>query len=130
MYICFINRDDKSWTALHVAAENASISNVVTLLAYNIELINMVDTADQTALHVACKNGYGDIVSVLLDSGADPFLPDQNGDTALDCAIKSNSQKATEILLMSDYWKEVGLCRCLWSDPSELYFDQLVWYTT
>ena len=47
---------------------------------------------------MAVKNGYIDYVKILATAGADPYLTDQRGDSALSLAIKENWDCALEII--------------------------------
>lgn len=51
-----------------------------------------VDT-DQTPLHIACKNGHSEIVTMLLQYGADPNLFTKNGWTPCMLAARSGNTK-------------------------------------
>lgn len=106
--VCFNYSDDCGYSALHVAAEVGSISNVKLLVLDDAELVKQVNKSDQTALHVACKNGYKDIVSLLLKSGANPLAREKNGCTALECAIEHKQHGVVKELLQSDSWKTVS----------------------
>ena len=72
--------------------------------------MNVVNKEDQTALHLACKNGHVRIVSFLLDNGADPLQRNKWGCTVLECAINNKQQRVVEELLRSDSWKKVSTC--------------------
>jgi uncharacterized protein len=54
-----------------------------------------VDTADNnktTPLHLAAKNGYPDILEVLLERGADITAKDYKNRNALEVAIEKNQR--------------------------------------
>jgi ankyrin repeat protein len=72
----------------------------------NKALLNDADTDGRSALHIAVSNGYLDMVKLLVESGADPTLADNNGETPLSLAIAaaSNPQgvEMVEVLLKSN----------------------------
>ena len=71
--------------------------------------MDVVNKEDQTALHLASKNGHVGIVSFLLENGADPLKRDKWGCTVLECAINNKQQRVVDELLRSDNWKKVSL---------------------
>jgi len=72
-------------------------------MAYFLEYhdINTLNEDGKTALHMACEVGQYEIVSFLLDSGADTTILDDDGRDALNYAKLSGNKKI--ILLLSDY---------------------------
>ena len=62
---------DKERTALYLAAAAGKTSTVKMLLNYDKSLVEKADSKGQTALHVAAKKGHIDVVTALIDSGAD-----------------------------------------------------------
>jgi len=60
--------------------------------------INARTSTGYTPLHCAAKNGYAEMVRLLLSHGADPTLKTADGYTALDLARDSNSSEAVSIL--------------------------------
>ena len=71
-------------------------------MAYFLEYhdINTLNEDGKTALHMACEVGQYEIVSFLLDSGADTTILDDDGRDALNYAKLSGNKKI--ILLLSD----------------------------
>jgi len=62
--------------------------------------VNAVGQNDQTALHYICSyDGTSEIVSVLLESGADPNIQDDEGRTALHCAVFGQNIEEAKLLL-------------------------------
>lgn len=59
-----------------------------------------VDQAGETTpLHIACKNGHNEIVSYLLQKGADVNARDWNGDTALHASVSQRHVPTVALLL-------------------------------
>ena len=112
-----VSSDENDNTAIHVAAENGSISNVKLLVFNEKELVDVVNKEDQTALHLASKNGHVGIVSFLLENGADPLKRNKWGRTVLECAINNKQRRVVDELLRSDNWKKVSLW--LWPSTNE-----------
>lgn len=55
------------------------------------------DDAGKTLLHLAAARGHEDVVSALLQSGADVFARDNNGDTPRDLALIMGHRRAAQI---------------------------------
>merc|ERR1711865_747168 len=53
------------------------------------------------ALHEAARGGWGEIVQLLLDHGADPFTKDVAGDTPLHWAVRNQHHTAARPLMGS-----------------------------
>jgi len=56
-------------------------------------------TKGQTPLCAAGKKGHDYVISLLLDNGADPNVPDNTGTTALHCAVEYDDTSTAEMLL-------------------------------
>ena len=91
-----------------MAAEAGSISNVKLLVFVDEDLMRAEDGKGRTALHIACTQGYRNIVSFLLTNGADPLVKMQGGMNCLEVAVKNNQDVVVEELLLSDHWKNVS----------------------
>lgn len=79
-------QDISGRTALMWAAAEGGTPAVVSLLLGAGSDINATDRAGQTALLWACRESRTDLVQILLQSGADPAVADNCGDTALSLA--------------------------------------------
>lgn len=61
----------------------------INLLTDHTSLVNQSNSRGATPLHYCRKNGNVPNAMVLLSLGADPAIPDKQGKTALDCAVKN-----------------------------------------
>ena len=91
-----------------MAAEAGSLSNVKLLVFDDEDLMRAEDGKGRTALHIACIQGYRNIVSFLLTNGADPLVKMQGGMNCLEVAVQNKQDEIVEELLLSDHWKNVS----------------------
>lgn len=82
-------------TALHLCCLNGHLNCVKALLYYSDHMKVKIDRNAQnrtgdTAIHMAAKWGFRDIVEVLLEYGVKIDLENRIGETALDCAHNSH----------------------------------------
>ncbi|OCK77967.1 ankyrin, partial [Lepidopterella palustris CBS 459.81] len=91
-------RDNNGLTPLFVAVMGDSTALVEMLLenSDNIDACN--DRNGRTALHMASIYGKGDIVQLLLKSGADPLLQDKDGYCPLHYAVSEGHHLSTKLL--------------------------------
>lgn len=68
------------------------------LLQHGGSDVDMRDLQGRTALHFACENGKAGATQLLLDWGADPFLEDKDGRSALDVARMWGQQDCSQVL--------------------------------
>ena len=72
----------------------------ICVLAQNApEQLNVADYKGQTALMLAAEAGDTELVSIMLEAGADPDMRDGKGMTALHSAIKSHVDSCVDALL-------------------------------
>lgn len=73
-------RDRGGWTPLHFAAQKSSAA-VVRLLLHVSAAIDVRDADGNTPLFraVFSSQGKGDVIGLLRDAGADPFLQNNHG---------------------------------------------------
>jgi hypothetical protein len=82
-YIYFLNEP------LAIAAGEGDISKVAFLLKLGASPNAEGPDATLTALTGAAENGRADVVKLLLQKGADPFLRDGEGHTPVECARRN-----------------------------------------
>ncbi len=100
---------------LHDAASLGDLAEVKRLLPVS-DINRLLGEYNQSALMVASKRGFVDIVDVLLANGADPNLLDSNKDTALHYASQFVQPGAVRRLLaagvktnLQDRWRQTPL---------------------
>ncbi|EPS41476.1 hypothetical protein H072_4650 [Dactylellina haptotyla CBS 200.50] len=93
-------KNKKGSTPLHVAAEGGHLSVVKVLLRENESdnIINIQNNKGRTALHEAAEIGNVGITQFLLDKGANRSIQTEDGETALDVAIKNGQNKVANML--------------------------------
>lgn len=96
----FLNLDMNGYNPLHVACSKGHVAVVVKLLRhYRQDVILNSKTFKMSPLMVASAVGHADVVSVLLDEGADVNFFDENGITSIKLAIQNNFEDVVAILL-------------------------------
>ena len=75
-------------TALHFAAYNGQVAVVGLLLSRGAPINSTANPKRMTPLHLATIGGHPDVVTQLLEMGADPSVKDKRGRTALAYATK------------------------------------------
>ena len=94
MYAAIEGHRDFVWMLLeHKKAESETRDGAVRLG------LEARDSAGRTALHWACHAGSGDVVRLLLDSGADIEARDAEGSTPLMHAISAEKEPVVRLLL-------------------------------
>ena len=91
-------RDALGKTPLWVAVERGHTRIAETLLAQGARIYANEHESDQTALHQAAIRGYGDMVKVLLDAGADTDARDGDGNLAEGLASRYGHREVAEML--------------------------------
>lgn len=74
--------DEGGYTALHLAVANNNIECVRVLIEYRCK-VNHQNQDRFTPLHTACRYQFQSIATLLMESGADPHIPDGQGRTAM-----------------------------------------------
>lgn len=99
-------KDNKGKSAFAIACELEQIPLVTIFLQYVAVNVNTQDNEGITPLHEACKEhdpelGWNeDLVSILLENGADPNIQDNDGKTALSAACETRNIQSVELLLL------------------------------
>ncbi len=96
-------KNEEEQTPLHCASGNGNLSIVVKLLVADISKKSTVakDIYEQTALHLAAKRGYEEVVETLISQMEwhDVTLRDGNNRMALHLAAGFGSEEVVEMLL-------------------------------
>lgn len=94
--------DEKGLTGLHLAAMLGKPA-VVASLAGDAD-VNLQNKNGWTALMLAARNGYLEIVQMLLRAGADPGLAARNGATARSFAKRNRHSEVVLLLVLDKAW--------------------------
>ena len=85
--------------SIHDAARQGNLEEVMRLIQEDPEIVNDIDEIDYTALHWASYYGHVEVVSYLLDQGANVDKKDIIGNTALMDAFNMGHLEVVELLL-------------------------------
>lgn len=88
----------EGYTPLHNASNSKNIDIVYALLKSSSATINYQAKSGSTALMIAAQKGCDNIVELLLKYGANPYIVNVRGSTALICAI-NKGYKSTALIL-------------------------------
>jgi ankyrin repeat protein len=89
----------KDWTPLHVLAFFGIVAKSKRLLGQGAEIEANDNSFKFTPLHCAAYRGHDEMVSFLLDNGADGNAVTRNGSTALHLATQYGQRKVMKVLL-------------------------------
>ena len=89
---------DDAFTGLMLAADGGHLETVRYLLGCKGVDVNHQGANRCTAMHQAAEEKFVDVVKLLLQHGADKTLRDNDGDTALDCAIVGGCPECQRLL--------------------------------
>lgn len=80
-------KDDEEWTPLHYAVQNYNADIVELLLKYGAD-INAQDSNGNTVIWraVFASKGNGDVINILIEHNADPYIYNNRGVSAIDLA--------------------------------------------
>ncbi|KAM9034355.1 ankyrin repeat domain-containing protein 7 [Sarcophilus harrisii] len=90
---------DKDLGKLHKAAWIGDVAKVQKLLLLRKHNVNDVDKVKRTPLHLACANGYPDVVSLLVERKCKLNLCDNDRRTPLIKAVQCQQEECATILL-------------------------------
>ena len=100
-------QDGEGRTVLHMAVGQSNKVIVKYLLTLDYLDVNLQDEIQRTPLHWAAVLGNTDLVTMLLDCGADYTLGDKNGFRALHYAAQNDSQQTVCAMLDKDGVKDI-----------------------
>ncbi|MGH0127285.1 UNVERIFIED_CONTAM: hypothetical protein FKN15_068513 [Acipenser sinensis] len=120
--------DNNYWTPLHLAAKYGQrsltmLSDVKHLLA-TAGSVNQRNDEGVTLLHMACASGYRDVVSLLLENGADPQIADNNYWTPLHLAAKYGQTSIVNQLLK--HFANPNLLNCNEEKASDIAASEFI----
>ncbi|XP_074127191.1 uncharacterized protein LOC141544676 [Sminthopsis crassicaudata] len=84
---------------IHKAALRGDVAKVQQLLLLGKNTVNDLDKVKRTPLHLACVNGYPDVVSLLVERKCELNLLDNDSRTPLMKAIECRQEECATILL-------------------------------
>ena len=91
-------KDDSGWTPLFNAVRPGHLDIVKYLVSQGVDVNAKLDGALTTPLHYAAADGYLDIAKYLVSQRADVNVKANDGQTALDCAIRNNNDEIADFL--------------------------------
>ncbi|MCG8339713.1 MAG: ankyrin repeat domain-containing protein [Cytophagales bacterium] len=113
-----ISTRDKEWHFID-ASKNGDVEKVRK--AINRKEIDVNETKDgygKTALHWAAENGHGEVVELLLDSGAQVEATDKEGQTPLHLAVEEKKEEIVRMIV--EKGREEELTRAIHPDTFHL----------
>ncbi|XP_078360427.1 transient receptor potential cation channel subfamily A member 1-like isoform X2 [Oculina patagonica] len=103
-----IERDTDGRTPLHFAAAKGSLKSVQLICTSSPNCINVEDNADQdTALHLAAKNGHAVLVTHLLSHESQNVTYNAYNQNALDVAIEAGKEPVVLCIAEHTRWREM-----------------------
>ncbi|CAH1247176.1 NFKB1 [Branchiostoma lanceolatum] len=97
-------QDDEGDTSLHLAIIHSNplvVQNLlhVTLTLPDLRVINQYNHLRQTPLHLAVITQQPQVADLLVRCGANPWLPDRHGNSAVHLAAKAGDEKSLQAIL-------------------------------
>ena len=90
--------DRDGLNVLHVASAANALSLVVELINVRGAKVNVMSSNGNTPLHYSAANGHANLIDILLRYGADPSIPNHNGEIAYDLCKDKSSWSASLLL--------------------------------
>eukprot|EP00250_Pteridium_aquilinum_P017235 c23519_g1_i1 orf=646-2880(-) len=100
---------ESNFNALHFAARRGNSEVLAHLLRQGSCSVNSWNEDGYTSLMLCVKEGHVDACKLLLSQGADCYLANSRGDTALSLARRSTSGKVVEEVLLDHMAKKLVL---------------------
>jgi ankyrin repeat protein len=113
----------RAFTKMHFAGYSGllGISRRLILAAgRSLEQLNQQDSLGNTPLHWAARGGHADLVRLLLDSGVDVTIKNDDAESALHTAAANGNQEVTEALLEKVPSEELSSQNSLGRSPLHL----------
>ncbi|KAI9009510.1 ankyrin repeat-containing domain protein, partial [Gaertneriomyces semiglobifer] len=105
----YTSKNSSGNTALHMAAANGELEILKYILPHlTMGDVNSTNSDGSTPLHWAALNGKLDCVQLLLDSGADATLQNEQGRSAVTVAEQQGHMDVVNVLLKSYEPEEEG----------------------
>ena len=102
-------------TALHMAINSGNAEIIANIVTYQYLHIDARDDDGNTALHIAAARGFFPAAMILINSGANIHLENNNGQNPLEIADRLRNIEIANLILEADY-KE--------SFPNDLNFPE------
>ncbi|KAK6166700.1 hypothetical protein SNE40_023334 [Patella caerulea] len=96
-----LTRDDRGYTALHVAAYYGQARLIDILIKYGA-IVDATDYLGLTPLHISCQKGFQNVMLLLLHFGADVSCADNDGNTALHLGAANGHEDCLKGLVFYD----------------------------
>jgi ankyrin repeat protein len=85
-------------TMLHVAAAVGAPADSVSYIIYKGAALNAQNSEGKTALQLAAEHNHAELAVLLADAGADPYIRDYQGNSAMDALMHSHYATALRFL--------------------------------
>lgn len=95
--VCTAN-EPPSGAELHKAVSRQELEKVRSILEENSSVVEVMDKFGLTPLMVAAKNGFTDVIEILLEFNAEPDYANSNGKTSLMAACYAGQEEAARLL--------------------------------
>jgi len=91
--------DEFGWTPLHEACAHGHTAIVARFIDVHSNLEGISKNKHETALHLAARSGFEEIVKLLLDAGANREVRNDHGETPLHVAAADGNRAIMRLLL-------------------------------
>ncbi|XP_060075330.1 ankyrin repeat domain-containing protein 27-like [Ylistrum balloti] len=97
-------RDDRGYTALHIAALNGQ-AHLIDVLIKHGAVVNASDYLSYTPLHLACQKGHQNIILLLVHFNADCTQTDGEGNTPLHLCVDNGHEDCVKAMVFLEQAK-------------------------